>query len=96
MGLLGVCEPLGECGPPAPLCGPYILVQDLWDELPLAVDAGAGPLPCNLLLLLRDTAGRRRRAPRVQGAWGVEVVMEVVVAEKDMWERQKEEKDEKK
>lgn len=47
----------------------YILVRVFWDELPLAVNAGVGALPGDLLLLFRDAARRRRRAAGVHGTW---------------------------
>ena len=51
-------------------CVTHKLVQCFGDELSLAVDAGVGALPGDLLLLLRDAAGRRGATARVQRAWG--------------------------
>lgn len=47
----------------------HVLVEGFGDELPLAVNAGVGALASDLLLLLGDAAGGRRRAPRVQRTW---------------------------
>lgn len=47
----------------------HILVEGFGDELALAVNAGVGALASDLLLLLGDAAGGRRRAARVQGTW---------------------------
>lgn len=47
----------------------HVLVEGFGDELALAVNAGVGALAGDLLLLLGDAAGGRRRAPCVQGAW---------------------------
>lgn len=49
--------------------GTHVLVQGLGDELSLAVDAGVGALPRDLLLLLRDAPRGGRGAAGVQGAW---------------------------
>lgn len=48
----------------------HAVVQGFGDELALAVDAGEGALPGDLLLLLGDAAGRGGAAARVQRAWG--------------------------
>lgn len=47
----------------------HVLVEGFGDELSLAVNAGVGALASNLLLLLGDAAGGRRRAPCVQRTW---------------------------
>lgn len=47
----------------------HILVEGFGDELALAVNAGVGALASDLLLLLGDAAGGRRRAARMQGTW---------------------------
>lgn len=60
---------LGLTHSKAPL-GPHThaLLAGLWDELPLTVDAGVGPLPGNALLPLRHIPWGRRASTRILGA----------------------------
>lgn len=47
----------------------HTLLAGLWDELPLAVDAGVGALAGDALLPLRHVPGRGRAPAGVLGTW---------------------------